>query len=68
MKVTKGGVLLYISDELHFKPRNDLTIYSPKNVQSIFVEVINSKNTNTLISSIYRYPSMDAAKDPFRTN
>ena len=40
-EATKGGVLLYVSDELNYKPRNDLNIYQSKGTESIFVELIN---------------------------
>ena len=56
----KGGVLLYIRDNLNFKPRDDLNMYSPKRLESVFVEIINPHSTNTIIGSVYRHPSMDA--------
>jgi hypothetical protein len=65
-EATKGGVLLYISKELNFKLRNDLKIYSPKEVESIFIEIINPKKSNTIIGSIYRHPSM--CGDDFNDN
>ena len=57
-EATKGGVLLYISNELNFKPRTDLNIYQAKGVESIFVEIINKYKVNDIIGVIYRHPSM----------
>ena len=57
-EATKGGVLIYVSKDLNFKPRNDLNIYSSKEVESSFVEIINKKKANSIIGTIYRHPSM----------
>ena len=54
----KGGVLLYISNELNFKPRPDLTIYQAKGAESIFVEIVNKNKSNNIVGVVYRYPSM----------
>ena len=55
----KGGVLLYTSDKLTVVPRPDLDIYSPKKVESIFVEIINDKTKNDIIGVTYRHHSID---------
>ena len=55
----KGGVLLYTSDKLTVIPRPDLDIYSPKKVESIFVEIINDKTKNDIIGVTYRHHSID---------
>ena len=57
-EATKGGTLIYVSKDLIFKPRNDLNIYSPKHVESSFIEIINNKKANSIIGTIYRHPSM----------
>ena len=57
-EATKGGVLLYISDELNFKPRPDLNIYQAKGVESIFAEIVNKNKSNDIIGVIYRHPTM----------
>ena len=57
-EATKGGVLLYVLDELNCKPRNDLNIYHAKQVASIFVEIINKNKANDINGVIYRHPSM----------
>ena len=55
---TKGGVLLYISNDLHFRPRPDLKIYQAKGTESIFVEIVNKNKHNDIVGVIYRHPSM----------
>ena len=57
-EASKGGALLYIKSNLNYRVRNDLTIYKCKELESIFIEIINSKATNTIVGCIYRHPSM----------
>ena len=57
-EATKGGVLIYVSKDLNFRPRNDLNIYSPKEIESSFIEIINKKKANSIVGTIYRHPSM----------
>ena len=53
-----GGALLYISNKLSYKIRNDLKIYQKKQLESIFIEIINKKTKNIIIGCIYRHPCM----------
>ena len=53
-----GGALLYISTKLNYKPRNDLLIYKPLHLESIFIEVIFPKKSNLIVGCIYRHPCM----------
>ena len=46
-EATKGGVLLYSSTKLNIIPRPDLQTYSPKEVESVFVEVVNHNSKMT---------------------
>ena len=55
----KGGTVLYISEDLNFKPRKDLEIYEKKELESSFVEIINKKSSNDIVGVIYRHPKMD---------
>ena len=57
---TKGGVMIYPKSGIEFKPRPDLNIYKPKELESVFLEVINPKGVNSVIGNIYRHPKMDA--------
>ena len=54
----KGGALLYISNKFNYKIRKDLTMYKKKELESVFVEIINKKGKNSIIGCIYRHPSM----------
>ena len=55
----KGGVLLYVINGINAIPRPDLEIYSPKNLESIFVEIVNNSSQNDLIGVIYKHPLLD---------
>ena len=35
-------------------------MYRSKNVESIFIKIINTNNKNIAVGSVYRHPSMDA--------
>ena len=39
----KGGTLLYIDQNLKYKVRGDLNMYSKSLIQSMFIEIINTK-------------------------
>ena len=53
-----GGTLLYISNDINYKLRNDLIIYKSKELESIFVELIFEKKKNIIVGCIYRHPLM----------
>ena len=52
----KGGSLVYISTDLSYKTRNDLKLYKSKELESIFIEIINKKDKNTIVGCIYKHP------------
>ena len=54
-----GGILLYISNNLSYKPKNDLCIYKSTKLESTFIEILNPKKTNVIVGCIYRHPHMD---------
>ena len=54
----KGGALLYINSNLNYKLRADLNIYKSKELESVFVELINTSETNLIVGCLYRHPSM----------
>ena len=43
---------LYISSDLNYKVRNDLKIYKAKELESVFVEIIN-KDKKTILQVVY---------------
>ena len=59
-EANKGGVLMYVKEGISYKPRTDLNIYKPKELESYFVEVINQNSPNSIVGVIYRHPCMDA--------
>ena len=57
----KGGALIYINDQYNTKllPNSDKIMYKPKQLESVFIEIVNKNKKNILIGCIYRHPSMD---------
>ena len=54
-----GGTLLYISNNLSYKPRNDLCIYKSTELESTFIEILSPKKTKVIVGCIYHHPQMD---------
>ena len=52
-EANKGGVLIYVKNGIDFKPREDLNIYKPKQLESYFIEAINQKGINFIIYWFY---------------
>ena len=61
-KSTKDGVLIYVKSGPNFKLRTDLNIFKEKELESLFIEVINKKDSDDIIGVIYRHPCMNASK------
>ena len=55
---TAGEALLYISKRHCYKTCPDFTIYKPKKLESIFVEVVLLKKSNLIVGYIYKHPCM----------
>ena len=55
------GCLLYISDKIPYKLRNYLNVYCPKQLESIFIEVLLSNKPSQIIATIYKHPSMNVS-------
>ena len=51
--------LLYISNNLSCKPRNDLCIYKSTELDSNFIEILSPKKTNVIAGCIYHHSHMD---------
>ena len=56
---SKGGTLLYISEELNYQTRKDLQMYKIKELKSIFIEIINKKRKNLIVGCIYKHPTLN---------
>ena len=51
---SRGGVGLFIKDSFNFKIREDLSIFIPHIIETLFVEIINKHERNTIIGVVYR--------------
>ena len=56
---TAGGTMLYVSKRLSYKSRTDLNMYKKDQLESTFIETINSKKSNIVVSCVYKHPNMD---------
>jgi len=57
---SRGGVGMYVRDDLHYTKRHDLSVFIGK-IESIFIE-INNGNQNIIIGTVYR-PNSGSKKD-----
>ena len=55
----QGGISYISIRDILKKNRPEFAIYKPKNLESIFVEVVLLKKSNLIIGCIYKHPSMD---------
>ena len=54
-----GGALLYIDNNINYIVRDDLCIYRSKELESVFIEIINSKGKNTIVGCVCQHPCMN---------
>ena len=50
----RGGVGLFIRDEVNFKIRDDLSVFIPHVIETVFIEIINKSSKNHILGVIYR--------------
>ena len=62
LKLQKGGTLIYISNQIDYKPRSGLNIYVSKAIESTFIELIYPKSKNKIIGCIYNTTSQHTRK------
>lgn len=55
-----GGVMMYISKDLKYKLRTDLSMYNPKELESLFIELLLPKQKHLILGCVYRHPNMNA--------
>ena len=48
-----GAALLYIDNNINYVVQDDLCIYKTKELESVFIEIINSKGKNTIVRCVY---------------
>ena len=53
-----GGALLYIRGTINYKLRPDLNVEEEKELESIFIKILQKLSKNVIIGCIYRYPCM----------
>ena len=60
-EAVKGGALVYISNKYNTKLRSDLNeiMYKSKELESIFIEIVNKNKKNTIIGCICCHPTME---------
>ena len=58
-EASKGGTLIYVSDALISKPRNDLEIYKPKELESTFIEIVVPRGKNIIVGCVYKHHGID---------
>ena len=61
-KSSLGGTIMYIPKDIFYVLRNDLQIYSPKELGSIVVEIITLNKPSLILGTIYKHPSMKPYK------
>ena len=56
-----GGCLLYISGKVPYKLQNDLNLYCPKQLNSVFIELLLFNKPSQIIGLIYKHPSINVS-------
>ena len=56
-----GGTLLYIANHLSYKPPTDSNLNIANQLESTFLEIVNSRKSNISVGCRYKHPSMDVS-------
>ena len=59
---SNGGTLLYIKNDISYKLRNYLKICKPKELESIFIEIINKTSKNIIVGCICKHPTLSISE------
>ncbi len=57
----RGGVAIYVRDNIKYKLRDDISIFCEGEFESVFIEIINDTR-NTIVGEVYRVPNTDERK------
>ena len=57
-KSANGSALFYIRDTINYKLRPDFNVEKEKELQSMFIEILQKTTKNVTIGCIYRHPCM----------
>ena len=50
----RGGVGLFIKDNINYNVREDISVFTPHIFESLFIEIIQQNKKNTVVGVIYR--------------
>ena len=59
---TPTGSIIYISQKLSYKVREDLQIHSPKELESVFIELLIPSKPSLISGIMYKHPGMQHFK------
>ena len=54
-ELSGGETLLYIANHLSYKPRTDLSSNKANQLESTFIEIINSRKRNIIVGCLYKH-------------
>ena len=54
-ETSADGTVLYIANHLSYKCRDDLNAYKKNELESTFIEIVNSRKSNIILGVIYRH-------------
>ena len=49
LQLQRGGTLIYTDNKLRYKTQNDLKLYKEREIESTFLEIIESNNKKTTL-------------------
>ena len=52
---------MYISEKISYKICNDPNIYNPKQLESVFIEILRPDLPGGIVGKIYKHPSMNVS-------
>ena len=50
----KGGVALFIKENINFKLRQDISVFIPHVFKYLFIELVSETEKNTIVGVVYR--------------
>ena len=56
-----GQTLMYVSEKISYNIRSDLNIYNPKQLESIFIQILRPDLSGGTVGRIYKHPSMSVS-------
>ena len=53
-----GETLLYIANHLSYKPRTKLSLKKENQLESTFIQIINSRKSKIIVGCLYKHPNI----------